>query len=143
MSSLEVNRSQEQDSDYKFVAHNEETKDTKVWSCFVCSAECRLMFLFANVFQVISARNLILKQLKIGDLAMVRDVKNGDYDFWCKAIVVQTFNDVLEMGYRLEGVYHTVLSSRIGGIIRPLDDDVATVLSFGAGSVSFLKELRM
>ena len=82
---------------------------------------------------------------------MVRDVKNGDYDYWCKAKVTKVLKepgghfDVLEMQYTLgkSRITYTVLSSRIGGIIRPLDDDVATVLSFGSGAVVCLDAVRL
>ena len=88
-----------------------------------------------------------MAKVKKDDLVMVRDVKNCDWDFWCKGRVIGCYKDggwdILEIEYRLDGVYHKVLSNRIGGIVKPLDDDVATVLSFGTKAIGFLKDFRI
>ena len=92
-----------------------------------------------------------MKGLRKGDFVMVRDIKSGVglWDYWCKGKIIKCHKhvqgnfDVLEIGFRVDGIFHKVLTSRYGGIAVPLDDDVATVLSFGPKAVGFLADFRI
>ena len=92
-----------------------------------------------------------MKGLKKGDSVMVRDVKSsGDsWNIWCKAKIIECHrqpegnHDVLELRYCKGGAFYKVLTSRFGGIAVPLDDDVATVLTFGEKAVAFLSDMRI
>ena len=92
-----------------------------------------------------------MRGLKEGDLVMVRDIKSGFnlWDYWCKGKVIKCHRhpdgkfDVLEIGFRVDGTFYKVLTSRYGGIAVPYDDDVATVLTFGEKAVGFLRDFRI
>ena len=126
-----------------FITHSEQTDDPKV-SVFFMSFLLKITFLCV---QIVLARNVILKALKKGDPVMVRDVRNKKWDRWCTAKVTAVHKDrkwdILEVNYKIKSRSYTTISSRFGGILVPLDDDVATVLSFGYQSVHHLNELRI
>ena len=85
--------------------------------------------------KILMARRAILKALKKGDPVMVRDIRNRNWNVWYKSKVVKVHKnkkwDILEVRYRIGSRCYETLSSRFGGILVPIDDDVATVLSFG------------
>lgn len=75
----------------------------------------------------------ILNNLKSGDRAIVRDVKNHQWDVWYTATVVKIIrtdrSHSVQLYYEdIKGITQNVTSCVIGGIVRAHDADIANAL---------------